>query len=462
MRTRGFVVGLFVAAGLALFTVGLFLIGNRHEIFARHIDYYAEFTNLAGLAKGAKVQVAGMDAGQVEEVTVPASPTSRFRLRIRVNETLSGLVRRNSVATIGTEGVVGDTFLLIHPGTSASPAAPPLTTIPSREPTDISELLDEGKGVLADVDGTVKNANQLLTSVGGNLNATLTDVKSTIGNVNDVVVDLKQGRGPAGMLLRDDALANNIRQTVANAQQASANLNHVSSQANALLTDVASRKFPQKVDDTLASVQSASTNLDATARQLNQTIAEATGADEQGVSAGMNLRESISNANAATSNMADETEALKHNFFFSGFFRKRGYYNLTHISPDKYRGDRLFTNPANTRAWLTADQLFERNANGTERLTSQGKQLLGGVLAQYGDSIIESPIVVEGYFDGDSADEQLARSRSRAILVRQYLQNHFQIDASHIGIVAMKGIPPPGLQHSSWNGACIVVVKRKG
>ena len=51
--------------GLALFATGLFMIGNRHEAFGRHAQFYVEFSNLSGIAKGAKVQVAGMDAGEV-------------------------------------------------------------------------------------------------------------------------------------------------------------------------------------------------------------------------------------------------------------------------------------------------------------------------------------------------------------------------------------------------------------
>jgi phospholipid/cholesterol/gamma-HCH transport system substrate-binding protein len=58
---RNLIVGLFVLTGLVLFSVGLFMIGNRHQAFTRHVDFYTEFTNLYGLAKGAKVQVAGMD-----------------------------------------------------------------------------------------------------------------------------------------------------------------------------------------------------------------------------------------------------------------------------------------------------------------------------------------------------------------------------------------------------------------
>src|SRR5579859_5559961 len=81
MQNKNLMVGTFVLAGLVLFMAGLFLIGNRHEAFARHIDYYADFTNLAGLSKGSKVQVAGMDAGQVLDVAVPASPQARFRVK---------------------------------------------------------------------------------------------------------------------------------------------------------------------------------------------------------------------------------------------------------------------------------------------------------------------------------------------------------------------------------------------
>jgi phospholipid/cholesterol/gamma-HCH transport system substrate-binding protein len=211
----------------------------------------------------------------------------------------------------------------------------------------------------------------------------------------------------------------------------------------------------------LASVSSAASNIDASSSQLHQTIAEFAGPDEQGVTAGVNIRESLSNTNAATSNMADETEALKHNFFFKGFFRHRGYYNLTDISPDKYRNDSLFTSPGNSRTWLSAEQLFQRDPNGQEHLTPQGRALLNSALAQYGDSIFESPIVVEGYRGGDNPADQLIVSHNRANLVRLYLQNHFQLDPGHLGAVAMKDLPPSGLDHSSWDGICILVLKGK-
>ena len=461
MAKRDFIVGLFVTVGLALFTVGLFLIGNRHEAFAHHMDFYAEFTNLAGLSKGAKVQVGGMDAGQILNIGIPDSPSSRFRVKLQINESMHGLVRTDSIVTIGTEGVVGNTFLLIRPGSSIAPAAAAGATLPSKEPTEIAELLDQGKGVLTDVDNTIRNANGLLTTVGGNLNSTLNGAKTTISNANDVIVGLKEGRGPAGMLLRDDALADQVRQTVANAQLATANLGHASMQADGLISDIASRNFPQKVDETMASVKSAASNLDASAQQIHQTIAEVVGPDEQGVTAGVNIREALSSANDATANMADETEALKHNFFFRGFFKHRGYYNLAHLDPDKYRKDQLFTNSSNYRAWLPANQLFQSDSNGQEHLTAGGKALLDSAIERAGNSIVESPIVIEGYWDGEGRADELAFSRSRALLVRQYVQAHFQLDPGNVGAVSMMNLPPPGLDHPTWDGICIVQVKIK-
>lgn len=452
MGKRNLIVGLFVLASLGLFSVGLFMIGNRNEAFSRHVDYYAEFKDLSGLARGAKVQVSGMDAGQVVEIGIPRSPSSKFRVRIRVDERLSGLVRMDSIATIGTEGVVGDTFLLVASGSSRIQAAPPQSTLQSKEPIEIADLLEQAKGMVGDVDLTVRNGNGVLTSVGNNLNQTLSGAKTTLANVNEVVVGVKEGRGPAGMLLRDQAIAAQIRDTVANTQQATRNLNHVSAQADNMLSDVRSHAFPQKVDAVLASVQDTASNFDASSSQIRQTLADFTAPDTQGTTAGVNLRDSLMNVNAATGNMADDTEALKHNFFFKPFFRHRGYYKLDHISPDNYRNDRLFTSASNQRTWLSAEQLFVKDSKGTDQLTPSGKALIDSTVAGYGDAIVETPIVVEGYSDAADIADRLSVSRSRSIVVKNYLLNHFQLDTANVGSVAMENKPAGSVDHITWNG----------
>jgi len=482
---RNVSVGLFVAGGLLLFGAGMFLIGDRRQAFGRHTEFYSEFVNLAGLSNGAQVRVGGMNAGEVLAIDVPDSPSSRFRVRWRIGQKLSGLVRTDSMVTIETEGVVGGTYLAVRPGSSRAAPVPALATIPSTEPVELSELLTRGTGLLND-------AQSMLNTVGGKLGGTLDTANRTLSNVNDIAVGLKQGRGPAGMLLTDDTLRKQIRQTVAtsassideilagvkagrgaagmllrdeatagqirealkNVEQATADLGHASHQAAALVSDLDSQQMPQKVG-------AAIDNLGDSANQVHQMLSEIVRPDRQGVTAGTNIRESLMNANAASLNLADGTEALKHNFLLRGFFRRRGYYNLDRISPDQYRRDAAFTSPANYRAWLAASELFQAGSNGQEELSAGGKARLDGALTENGDAIFESPIVIEGYCNGTGPVDQLRLSRIRAILVREYLQGHFQLDSSNVGIVAMKNSPPAGMERKTWDGICIVVLRKK-
>jgi phospholipid/cholesterol/gamma-HCH transport system substrate-binding protein len=278
-------------------------------------------------------------------------------------------------------------------------------------------------------------------------------VTTTATDVQDIVADLKAGRGPAGMLLRDEALASRIRETVNNAQQATADLGHTSRQADALVSDLNSRQIPQKAGDVMD-------NLNDSARQMRRMITEINKPDQFGMSAGANIRESLMNANTATSNLADATEALKHNFLTRGFFKKRGYYNLADISPDQYRKDRAFTDPKNNRVWLSGSELFQRGANG-EELSAKGMSLLNAALTDNGDPVVDTPVVIEGYSNGGVSAAQLRFSRSRAMLVKQYLQAHFQLDPRNMGVVALKSSPPYETGHTTWDGICIVLLRKK-
>jgi phospholipid/cholesterol/gamma-HCH transport system substrate-binding protein len=166
--------------------------------------------------------------------------------------------------------------------------------------------------------------------------------------------------------------------------------------------------------------------------------------------------------NTAAANMADDTEALKHNFFLRGFFRSRGYFNLDRLSPDLYRKDRTFSRGDNRRVWLRADELFQLTTDGAEQLTRNGKTLLNATVGQYGATILESPLVIEGYSDTADTAQRLATSRLRGILVRNYLQNHFQLDPRVIGSVALENRPPTGLDRGNWNGIAIVILESSG
>jgi phospholipid/cholesterol/gamma-HCH transport system substrate-binding protein len=252
------------------------------------------------------------------------------------------------------------------------------------------------------------------------------------------------------MLLRDEAVAGQIRGAVANTVAATAHLGEATRKADALVTDLNSRQIPQKAGELVD-------RLRDSAQHIHQITSDISKPDQAGMSAGANIRSSLINVDTATANLADVTEAAKHNFLLRGFFNKRGYYSLAEISPEAYRRDGAFTKRSNRRIWLSGAVLFQNGSHG-EELSERGKALLHAGLTQRGDSLAGRPIIIEGYANGDVPADQLRVSRNRAMAVRQYVQDRLEIDPKNLGVVPMKSAPPKELGRASWDGVCIVVL----
>src|SRR5215510_5557594 len=133
--------GAFVVFGVLLFTLALFMIGERRMLFTKRFPVNAEFSKLGQLEIGAVVRVAGADAGEVTDIQIPSSPASKFRVKMGIREDLHGLVRTDSVASVQMEGLVGAIFVNIASGTDAAPPVPPGGTIQSRDPFSMADLM---------------------------------------------------------------------------------------------------------------------------------------------------------------------------------------------------------------------------------------------------------------------------------------------------------------------------------
>jgi phospholipid/cholesterol/gamma-HCH transport system substrate-binding protein len=454
MSRRYLQVGIFIVVGVTLFGLGIFLVGNRHEAFSRHLVLYSDFSDIDGLVEGSKVRVGGMDAGEVTKIDVPHFPSTKFHVEMRISERLHGMVRTDSVVTIDTEGLVGETFVSIHPGDPRAAIAHAKSTLKSRQPVSIADLMASGLGVMGDADASLKQ-------VGGKLNTSLDGMNLAVANANDLLVGLKQGKGPVGMLLRDDKMSAQIRETMANIETTSSAFNQSAARVNAIVKGIQEQQLPQKIGETMTQVRAASAGANSTIQLVHQSLNQALGPDIDGITAGENISQSLTSVNEATGNMAEDTEAIKHNFFFKGFFKHRGYYSLSSISPDEYRRNRLFSNPNGPRSWLPAGALFQPGAHGTEDLSPAGRRRLDAAIAGYGDAVFLHPIVIEGYSDSGDRADQLARSFSRASMVRTYLESRFPFAANNIGLMPLSSAPPPGVKHDDWSGICISVLEKK-
>jgi phospholipid/cholesterol/gamma-HCH transport system substrate-binding protein len=472
MRIRPWAVGLFLILGIGFFTGILFLIGNRHNVFGKHVEFYTEFSSLGGLPNGAKVRVSGLDAGEVKGIEIPASPDSKFRLRLQIEANARGLIRADSVVSIATEGVVGDKYVSIREGTSNAAEARDGATLPSKEPFDIATAMEKGSALLKNVEESVNDVHGRLdialdsvTKTVNHVDGLVTDVQPDIrrmasnasqitGTINDLVSDLNAGKGPAGMLLKDEAAKQQLQATLSNAKQASSNLNNAAARADQIVADLQSRNLAAKAQMTLDNVQ-------AMSQQLNEAIKGALAPDDMGQAGATNIRETLSNLNHGTANLAEDTEALKHGFFFRGFFRKRGFYDLRQLAPADYLRACERQKACGSRTWLDATNLFASGSDGKEPLVETGRRQIDSAVAPFVDSLPNHVVIVEGYAAVGTSDQQYVTSRRRADLVREYLEAHFHLLHSDLGIVPLRDKPPPGAGRNTWNGVAIVLFEKR-
>ena len=179
--------------------------------------------------------------------------------------------------------------------------------------------------------------------------------------------------------------------------------------------------------------------------QVHQSLAQALGPDAYGVTAGQNISQALGNVNVATGNMAEDTEALKHNFFFKGFFNHRGYYTLSSLSPAGISAQQaLCGSNRSPRVWLRADALFQQGPHGAEELSDRGKHAIDAAVLSSGDSIFAHPVVIEGYADVGAPADALASSYARAQIVRNYLEARYPFAATNVGVIPLSATPPPG------------------
>jgi phospholipid/cholesterol/gamma-HCH transport system substrate-binding protein len=451
MKINYAVVGVFVLSAALLFSVGLFLIGNRQKAFAHHIDLFTSLNDVNGISPGSKVRVSGFDAGQVTGIEIPDRPSEKFRLKLHVDSKLHRLIRDDSFVTVESDGLVGDKFLMIHEGTDQEPEAAVGSTLPAKEPIELSTVIAKATGVM-------DQANAAIGNIKVKVDGTLDAITTTVNNANGMVTSIRNGKGVAGMLLNDQQTATAAKSAVANVQQAAVNLNQVTVQAKQVMSDFQSRDLFAKAEATLNNTKDASRQIAQASQRINLTMTDALGPDWSGESAGQNISDTLSNINLATANMADDTEALKHEFFFRGFFKKRGYYSIKDLTPDQYRNNSYFNSRRDLRTWLNAADAFGKDSNGNEVLSAAGEREIDQVIGADKDSVSDQPIIVEGYSNQASAANEMVTSRSRTLIVARYLEKRFHLSAKNIGLMPLNDTPPPASGKDSWDGACLVFV----
>jgi phospholipid/cholesterol/gamma-HCH transport system substrate-binding protein len=446
--TRLIGVGAFVIGGILLFAVGLFMIGNRRMLFVDRFQVDAEFAKVTGLQKGAIVRVSGLDAGEVEAIRVPANPSSRFRIQMRVREDLHHLVRADSVATIQTDGLVGNNFIQIEIGTDKSPVAPAGSLIQSREPFDFAALMEQASATVKTLDATIvqlrgdveetlgaitdtaQQASAIIEDVGDDVKAITSNGHKIARDIQLVTAEVSAGRGTMGKLVKDDVLYTRATSIAKEAEQTIAQMRKTIEQAR------------------------------VTMEGFNANMGGKNGA-MQGMTS--DLRQTMTYAREAMADLAENTESLKRNFLFRGMFRGRGFYDLDSISAEDYRGGEFAgKNRVPLRIWLDAAVLFVTDADGNEALTPEGRQRLDSAMATFVKYPKQMPFMIEGYSGGATTDAAHLKSAARAVLVRDYLVRRFALNPNTTGWMplGLEAVDSPR-GDGTWEGVGLTLWMRR-
>jgi phospholipid/cholesterol/gamma-HCH transport system substrate-binding protein len=459
----------FVIGGLILFAGGLLLIANRHNLFAPNLDVYTEFERLNGLQQGAKVRVSGMDAGEVLETEVPSRPAGRFRLKLRIGQKFGVLVRRDSMASIKTSGLAGGSFVEIQKGTEHSPELPTGGTIPGIEPFELSDLIQLGGDVLRTVqtnisalqvsteralqsiDLAARQTDRTVLATGVELRKLLSSARQTSDEAGKTFAEVEQGHGAIGKLLKDPALAEMVDQTARNMSQSTANLNEASAQLKVTAAELQRR-------DLVGRVQAMLENSQQLTETLNRAVAKFTNSPLADEKTATDLRDTIANARAAMVNLAENTEALKHNFLVRGFFKKRGYYSMDQLTPAQYL--ELLKERSRERVWLSRNELFSVGPDGKEKLTKFGEARIETGMNVMIPYLPKGTIVVEGYAKQGSRSQRFIRARQRADAVQSFIINRFGLlPGQDVEAIPARDSLASALGKSGWDGISLVMLQ---
>src|SRR6266511_2588168 len=192
--SRTFRLGVFIVGTLAILAAGVFLIGDRQFLFSSTYQIKTTFKNVTGLNPGAEVRVGGIHNGTVKQIQLPAQPDGGITVVMNVKRSTNKVIKKDSVASIQTEGLLGDKYIAISFGSRNAPDIEKGDTIASEPPIEMADLMKKASDVLGNVQESSKHLSEISSKI-------------------------DQGRGTMGALVNDKSVYNQLNQATAQASQ---------------------------------------------------------------------------------------------------------------------------------------------------------------------------------------------------------------------------------------------------
>jgi len=211
--------GAFIVGTLALLAVGIFIVGSKKYLFTSTYVLKATFADVAGLQVGADIDVGGVHSGTVKSIDLPNNPGGKVSVALEMDRNTHSIIKQDSMASIQTEGLLGNQFISVSFGSAGKPDVKDGDTIASVPPLELGAILNKADALIDSGQVAMKNVTQITE------------------HLNSVTAKVDQGNGTVGALINDRSLYNNLEQTSSNLNQTSVTAKSTVVAAQAGITD---------------------------------------------------------------------------------------------------------------------------------------------------------------------------------------------------------------------------------
>jgi len=224
--------GLFVAGGLALFVIAIFIIGKQKNLFNPVFRLTTIFYNVSGLQVGNNIRFSGINVGTVDNITIINDSTVRVDMLIK--KEVQRFIKTDCEAGIGSAGLIGDKLLVITQGSTDAPIVKDGQQIGSREPVETDAIM-------------------------ASLRVTAYNAEIVSDELAEIMIKVNSGKGTIGRLIQDSTIAENLSATIVNIKKSSKGLdeNMQAAKHNFLLKGFFKKKAKAeaKTKDSIASIK---------------------------------------------------------------------------------------------------------------------------------------------------------------------------------------------------------------
>ena len=241
-KTMEFRVGVFLITIIVAVLVIIAYVGIKKDLFADKITYYVISNTGENIERGIPVRLSGFKIGNVEKVYL--DNVGYIKIELEILARYKKWFRKDSKIILDQEGIIGNSYFKLIPGTDTSPILQEKETLTLSKIAGLSELIQEAEPV-------IKNLKEIVANIRGITDSILDKqghVQSIMANTREITEQILHNKGLLYYLTRDPRPVKRIDTILARTEHAMLSMDNLLQNTTARVSDL------QPIQDELVSV----------------------------------------------------------------------------------------------------------------------------------------------------------------------------------------------------------------